>query len=109
MYNMFERQIFRKNIALSPTLRWGQGLPFEREQFYADHNNNLSAGLYLAAGERETHGMAALAAEMGRRLESRRYPSLKLKWEILAQATHIKTFKPGLESGLHYFYGRDAQ
>ena len=101
---------FRRYVAISPAIYWGDGKLFELEAALAARETDLSASVYLAAGElEEAHDAKQAFVSNVYRLETalraRNYPSLVLERHIFAGETHMSVYPGAVTRGLAAVFG----
>ena len=108
-----EPELFSAYILTSPSLWYHDHMILELEAAYAASHDDLTAQVYLATGELEVPGqstredMAGDQIRFVERLESRDYPSLDIKAEIITGARHETTFPQGFMRGLDWILGSE--
>jgi predicted alpha/beta superfamily hydrolase len=104
--------IFSSYILTSPSLWYKDRFIFDLEEAYAASQKDLHAAVYFAVGEMETlangmrNPMVSQLVEFGEILQSRHYPNLDIKVEVIPGAIHETTFPQGFTRGAHWIYGR---
>lgn len=101
---------FRRCVAISPALYWGEGRLFEQERAFAADARDLPASVYLAAGSlEEAHDARnALVSNVYRLdsvLRSRRWPGLDLAMQIFEGENHMSVFPGAVTRGLGHVFG----
>lgn len=108
-----EPELFAGYILSSPSLWYHDHMIFDLEAAYAAAHDDLAVQVYLATGELEVPGqstredMAGDQIRFAERLESRQYPSLDLKSEIITGARHETTFPQSFMRGLDWILGSE--
>lgn len=106
-----EPELFSAYILSSPSLWYHDHMIFDLEAAYASAHDDLVAQVYLATGELEVPGqstredMAGDQTRFVQQLESREYPSLDLRSEIISGARHETTFPQSFMRGLDWLLG----
>ncbi|MGO4258845.1 alpha/beta hydrolase [Marmoricola sp. RAF53] len=109
-HSLFRRpEAFVKYVAASPGFCYNDWDVFALEEEYANTHDDLDAVVYLAAGSGETFqlasgGLVSGTVRMAETLHQRRYPSLQLSCDILADKTHIPAAVEALNRGLDLFW-----
>jgi hypothetical protein len=75
-----------------------------REQATFEHGGRPRAVLYTAVGSEESEYFVEDWKELTARLESRGYPALKMKSEILDGENHRSIFGAAFTNGLRYVF-----
>ncbi len=101
---------FKRYVALSPALYWGQRCLFDREADLAARTPDLPVSLFLGVGgHEEAHDadskMVSSLYEMDARLRSRAYPSLDLGFHVFPDETHMSVYPAGVSRGLSRVFG----
>ena len=102
---LHEPRTFRRYVIGSPWLCWDHPVGFKYEQDYAAQNDDLAATVFLAAGADEgvlppsmspamtamftAANTTAYTRQLGKALESRHYPNLRLSTRIFEEETHF--------------------
>ena len=108
-----EPRLFNSYILGSPSLWYDKRHALKIEAGYAKAHQDLTANIYLYVGEYEalrkgdkrynqTVDMVADNRAFEKALQSRRYPSLKLKSEVLNDEDHLTVAPRGFMQGLTY-------
>jgi predicted alpha/beta superfamily hydrolase len=111
LYTLFTRpEAFRRYVAISPALYWGDRMLFELEARTAAAREDLAANVFLAAGGlEEAHDrrqrFVSNLYELEAGLRARRYPSLDLRSRIFEGETHMSVFPGALTYGLGAVFG----
>lgn len=103
-------QLFRRYIAVSPSLWYEDHWIFGVERELAESKAELPARLYLSVGSREHNAsidMVGDLEELSRRLRASGYSGLQFESQVLDDETHNSVFPRALSNGLRYvFEGR---
>jgi predicted alpha/beta superfamily hydrolase len=97
--------LFSGYVVVSPSLWYDDGLLFRLEREAASRRSDLPMRAYMTVGDREVnqqHDMVADLRRLASTLESRRYPGLKLRWDVAEDETHNSVFPRGLSNGLRF-------
>ncbi|MCQ8240388.1 alpha/beta hydrolase [Rhizosaccharibacter radicis] len=105
--------MFTGYVIGSPSLWYDDHEMVRREIAYAAAHRDLRAQVYMYVGEREVagggdprrpnrYGMVADMLAMRRALDGRRYPSLRLRAEVLEDEDHLSVAPRGFTRGLKY-------
>lgn len=108
-----EPRLFNSYILGSPSLWYDKRHALKIEAGYAKAHQDLTANIYLYVGEYEalrkgdkrynqTVDMVADNRAFEKALQSRRYPSLKLKSEVLNDEDHLTVAPRGFTQGIKY-------
>jgi len=98
-------ETFSGYVIVSPSLWYDDGLAFRLEEEAARDRTDWPVRVYMTVGSREInqqHDMVADLRRMASRLEGRRYPHLRLRWEVAEDETHNSVFPRGLSNGLRF-------
>jgi len=111
---MTEPELFSNYILTSPSIWFAKRSILETEAAFAGKHKDLKARIYMATGEREHPGeggcrscktdMVADQQNVVKLLESRNYPGLELRTDVIRGAYHETTYPVGLLNGLQWFY-----
>ncbi len=103
---------FRRVVAGSPALWWGDAAIFDVEAAVASSGVELTGRIFVAAGERETPeltpGSPPYVDDVHRlvtTLSERAHPDLDIEAHIFARETHFTVVAPIISRGLRYVYG----
>lgn len=107
-----EPSLFSSYVLTSPSIWWAKHALLDVEAGYARTHKDLKAKIFLAVGQMERPGectictgdMAGDVQAMAQRLRSRKYPSLQLRSEVIADTYHETTFPIGLMKGLQWLF-----
>jgi len=103
-YVLFKRpNTFQRYIINAPALHWGATDCFAYERHYAENHTDLSAKLYLCAGELDE--LASPLIEFHEFLKSRQYPGLRMELSIYKNETHVTGVMPSITWGLQSVFG----
>lgn len=103
---------FHGYLVASPALWWNGGEVLEMAEGVG--RSGPDAAVYLAVGSREEaasiptlsrYRLVSNAVELGRRLEARQLPSLRVNTEVLDGETHTSTVPVSVARGLRVLYG----
>lgn len=108
-----EPQLFAGYVLGSPSLWYDDHVMERQEKTYAETHRDLAASVYMYVGQYEDvkrgdsryakrHNMVSDARRMERSLRSRRYPSLRLKLDVLDDEDHLSVAPRGFTLGLKY-------
>lgn len=92
-------------IIVSPSLWYADGMVFGAEEAWATAHDDLPVRVYMSVGDREVNAQQDMPADltrMARTLEGRRYPGLRLSWDVAADETHNSIFPRALSNGLRF-------
>lgn len=106
-----EPSLFQDYVLISPALWYGDHMIARLEAEYAATHDDLSARVFIAAGDLEgpKGGLKAVdldedAASFAARLRSRAYGSLDLRHERFAGADHSATFPGAFMQAMRWLY-----
>jgi hypothetical protein len=112
LYALFhEPEIFRRYVALSPSLWWDEKVMFEYEREYASKHAELPAKLFLSVGSIEelesanAHMMSNLK-EFARILEQRKYVGLEWESHIFEDEGHISAQGTAIIRGISSVFSK---
>jgi uncharacterized protein len=116
LYTILKRSAaFEHYICGSPSVNASDYELFKMEERYATSHQDLSASLFLGAGEKEAledymgaWGILSSTVRMGEVLSLRRYPSLNLAVRIFPGETHGSVIPLVLEAGLRNIFVESA-
>lgn len=103
---------FAHVIAVSPALWWDRATVLDLEARAAEHLDDLPVKLFLTAGSLEEpedvpflarFRLVSNARTLAERLESRGYPSLHVRMQVMEGETHTSVISVGLTRGLRTF------
>ena len=97
--------LFSGYVIVSPSLWYDGGLVFRLEEEAATGRTDWPVRAYMTVGSREInqqHDMVADLRRLASTLEGRRYPRLRLRWEVAENETHNSVFPRGLSNGLRF-------
>ena len=111
-----EPSLFSGYILGSPSLWYDSRYTFKREEEYYKNNKDLNANVFMFIGEYEQAGlgdpkdlnrynMVTDTNDFEKILIERKYPSLKIKSEILNDEDHNTIAPRGFTHALKYFFG----
>jgi len=108
-----EPTLFDKYLLASPSIWWDDRVMLEIEATYAAQNDDLPAHVYASAGQDEDalsaeFDMGENVRELARRLDARRYLSLRLRQEILPAESHSSTIGAAVSRGIRYLFSDSA-
>ena len=98
-----EPDLFSNYIIGSPSLNYGNRFTFTCEEQFAERQKQLSANVYLSAGELEESDTDTTVTDLLRfaaKLQSRNYTGLELRKQIFADLNHCEVVAPGFQAGL---------
>jgi predicted alpha/beta superfamily hydrolase len=102
LYTLFTKpEMFTDFVIVSPGMI-DQGA-FRQEEAWAERNKDLNVRLLLSAGEREIQdplGIVSNVTRLAEKLNTRRYPGLRLTTWIVPDASHVQTAAPSLARAL---------
>ena len=101
---------FRRIVAISPALYWGERRLFELEAALAKRTADLPVDLFLAVGGlEEAHDpqarMVSSLYEMEAVLRARGYPGLRMSMEVFPGETHMSVFPAAVSRGVSQVFG----
>jgi len=111
LHAMFTRPgAFARHLAVSPSLWWAGHHLVRLESDYAAAQSDLDTQLYLCVGEAEEAQapearMVTAFEDFAQRLESRAYPSLRMRHEVLPGETHVSVFNAAISNGIRHLFG----
>ncbi len=111
LYALFTApQCYKRYVALSPALYWGERHLFELEAKLAARTPDLPAHVFLGVGgHEETHDadqkLVSNLYELHSRLLSRAYPSLDLAFHVFPDETHMSVYPAGVSRVLSQVFG----
>ena len=107
--------MFQRYILISPSLWYDRRLMIARERGYAMRHKDLPAEVYFMVGDLETvaapdsepfaesrNAMVEDQAELAANLQSRHYPSLRVKNEVLPGEDHASVWPGAVRKGLEW-------
>ena len=103
----------------SPSLWYDRHVIEKFERTYAASHQDLAASVYMYVGEYEDikpgdprfatrYNMVTDARRLQRSLDSRRYPSLRIKLDVLNDEDHLSVAPRGFTHGLKFLLGSPA-
>ncbi|MGH8036902.1 MAG: alpha/beta hydrolase [Stenotrophomonas sp.] len=104
--------MFSGYIVGSPSFWYDRNVMARFEKDYARGHGDLAASVYMYVGEYEAPAfgndadMVADAKQIDAALRARRYPSLRLKLDVLNDEDHLSVAPRGLTHGLKYLLGK---
>lgn len=106
LYALFESPgLFDTLVLGSPTLSYANRLTFQREEAYAKEHKELTARLFLFAGELEesleNHTLTD-TLRLGAILQGRGYAGFTLAHQVFADQNHCEVAAPGIQAGLKF-------
>ena len=108
-FALLERpRLFRRVIAVSPSLWYDDRFIFRREKLFGEKNTRLPATVYYAVGSREGSSsmpMVSTLEAFAGQLRARGYEGLTLRHDVLADETHNSVFPRALSNGLRFIFG----
>jgi hypothetical protein len=111
LYTLFTQpEAFRRYVAISPALYWGERRLFELEARTAASLRDIPASVFLAAGGlEEAHDnrqrFVSNLYELEATLNARRHPRLALNLRIFEGETHMSVFPAAFTRGLGEVFG----
>jgi predicted alpha/beta superfamily hydrolase len=111
LYTLFTAPgAFKRYVAISPALYWGERTLFALEAELADRAKDLPVQLYLAAGGlEEAHDarqkFVSNLYEMEAKLRARDYPGLEMSLRVFEGETHMSVYFGALARGLGAVFG----
>lgn len=112
-----EPELFSSYILTSPSIWYARKALLELEARYAAKNKDMRAAIYFAIGSFETvnpasddprylatNDMVGDQQEMAKRLQSRNYPGLRVRSDVIEGTVHETTFPVGLIHALHWLF-----
>ena len=104
LYTLFNApETFGRYIAVSPHLSWDERVIFQIENDYAEHNDSLSAKLFLAVGGLD-RAFASDLLEFHKQVEGRNLNGLEMTAVVLEQETHLTVFPPAFSRALRKLF-----
>lgn len=114
-----EPAMFSRYLLGSPSLWYDQHVMEKIEREYAASHQDLAALVYVYVGEYEEikngdprfakrYNMVSDARRLERSLNSRRYPSLRIKLDVLNDEDHLSVAPRGFTHGLKFLLGQTA-
>lgn len=114
-----EPAMFSGYLLGSPSLWYDQHVLEKIERAYAASHQDLTASVYVFVGEYEDmkpgdprfakrYNMVSDARRLEQSLNSRRYPSLRIKLDVLNDEDHLSVAPRGFTHGLKYLLGQPA-
>jgi predicted alpha/beta superfamily hydrolase len=103
----YSPETFQRYYAGSPSIFWDNKVLFKYEKEYADTHKDLPVTLFMSSGGLENKSEIADVYEMAYRLESRKYPGLKLETHIFEGETHASCYAAGLSRALKMIYNNN--
>lgn len=106
---------FGRYVIVSPALWWDGETLFDLEKAVAGEREDLSARVHITVGEgEEGQGIPGLdrwklvtnARRMAEALEGRRFPSLRVTFEVLSGESHTSAASVGMTRGLRAVFER---
>ena len=105
LYSLFHSpETFQRYYAGSPSIHWDNKVLLKYEKEYADTHKDLPVTLFMSAGSLEHKAVIANMYEMANKLESRKYPGLKLETHIFDNETHTSCYAAGICRALRVIY-----
>lgn len=111
LYALFQRPgAFRRHVAISPAIYWGEGRLFELEAALAARARDLPAQVFMAAGAlEEAHdarqGFVSNLYRLDALLRGRGYPGLDLRMKVFEGETHMSVYPGAVTRGLAEVFG----
>ena len=99
--------VFDHVISVSPSLWYADSWIFGLEEQVFASGRAQEGRLYLTVGSRERNGNIDMVSDLqrfGERLQSRGFPELSLRYEVLDNETHNSVFPRALSNGLRYVF-----
>ena len=99
--------LFRRVIAVSPSLWYDGRFVFGRERAFGEHHRRLPARVYYGVGSREVNPSRSMVADLeafSAQLRGRGYEGLHLRADVLADETHNTLFPRALSNGLRFVF-----
>ncbi len=91
--------MFDHYLLASPSVWWDDQVMFRREEQIHETGESLEAHVFMSKGELETDELSP-HQEFHDQLAARRYPNLRLHWQIFPQETHLSVVPVALSHGL---------
>ncbi|MFC2136935.1 alpha/beta hydrolase [Bacteroidota bacterium] len=99
--------LFNNHIIISPGLSWDNNYILEVEDKYNKNRSDLNKNVFISLSSEESKELIIEPTKLFiERLESRKYPSLKLITEMNEGETHFAGFSTSLSNGLKTFYNK---
>ncbi|HEY0436933.1 MAG TPA: alpha/beta hydrolase-fold protein [Phenylobacterium sp.] len=111
LYALFTApESFKRYVAISPALHWGERHLFDLEAQLAARTPDLPVQLFLGVGGcEEAHDadqkMVSNLYELDSRLRRRAYPSLDIGFHVFPDETHMSVYPAGVSRGLSTVFG----
>jgi predicted alpha/beta superfamily hydrolase len=101
---------FRRCVAVSPAIYWGDGKLFELEAAFAARAADLQASLFLSAGGLEEghdlrQGFVSNLYRLEAALRARGWPGLDLALKVFEGENHMSVFPGAVARGLGHVFG----
>ncbi|HEV2483082.1 MAG TPA: alpha/beta hydrolase-fold protein [Puia sp.] len=110
LYVLFHQpETFHGYLIASPSIWYDSTVVFKYYREYTQTHQDLKAAVYLSAGSREeteagfTH-METNVKQLAELLDSRHYPNLHIRTQVLEGETHFSVFPAALNPGLRYLF-----
>ena len=110
LYVLFHQpETFHRYLIASPSIWYDSAVIFKYAQEYTQAHHELVANVYLSAGGREeteagfTH-METNVKRLGELLDSRRFPKLRIRTQVLQGESHFTVFPAALTHGLRFLF-----
>ena len=98
---------FERYIVVSPSLWYDDRLPMRLEADYAKGHRDLSAKVFFAVGDQEVNSRRSMVDDLNAfvaQLETRTYPSLRMRLRVYDDHTHNSIFPVAFTDGLRYVH-----
>jgi hypothetical protein len=111
LYALFSKpDAFRRYVAVSPAIYWGEGALFTMEAALAAAADDLPVHLFLAAGGLEEghdahQRFVSNTYQLDARLQARAYPGLDLSLKVFEGETHMSVYFGAVARGLGAVFG----
>jgi predicted alpha/beta superfamily hydrolase len=96
--------VFNRYVIISPSLWWDSGACYRYEEAYAKDHKDLSARVYLVAGEHDGDSIVRDVPRMIKRLQNRGYEGLELGGGLLEDETHRTIYPNAVTKGLRFVF-----
>lgn len=110
VYSMLkEPELFRRCIAVSPSLWWDGNVIFLHEQLSGLRRLPEASYLYFSVGDRETFedespSMLDNAKDLASRISAGGYQNLRVKFSVLEEESHFSGFPIAFTKGLRFVF-----
>lgn len=106
LFSMFERPgTFSRYYCGSPSIQYADGVMFEVEKTFSETHTDLPAKLFMSVGGLEYPELIADIKQMAEALESRQYPHLQVRLEVIEEEGHASAAPASMIKGFQELYG----